>query len=342
MNPVHSPGCPVGPSTRSWPPSGARDRKPPDRGRLRGGGILREPSCPSAGLGVMSRNPEVTTWISASAASLPAWRCWWGSSPASCGSWPRPGARRASPPSVAVSALPVAARRLPIASRHRRARPPNLTVASRSSEGSRMGGNDRHDRRARFGDGAAGRGDGAARGLPDRAHRLQLSDARRRLRGGGRRPGDVRPRVARLRPVRGPLVASLLAVPHRHQRLPLDARSEPAPRAADGPQSAPERRHAASAAPFRVGLDRAGAGQPCRARRRSRGRDGRARVGAAGVRCRAPVPPAPTAGRPHPPRGAALAGGGGRGAAGDLGRVGQQRAPARSGDDGQPPAGGCE
>ena len=113
--------------------------------------------------------------------------------------------------------------------------------------------------------------------------------------------------MARLRPVRGPLVAALLAVPHRHQRLPLDARSQPAPRATDGPQPAPERRHAASAAPFRVGLDRAGAGQPRRARRRSRRRDGRARVRAAGVRCGAPVPPAPTAGRPHPPRGAALA-----------------------------------
>ena len=63
---------------------------------------------------------------------------------------------------------------------------------------------------------------------------------------------------------------------------------------------------------------------PCRRR-------GVERDDAARARRRAPAPPAPPAGRPHPLRGPALEGERGRGAARHERRVGEQRAPAGAG-----------
>ena len=71
----------------------------------------------------------------------------------------------------------------------------------------------------------------------------------------------------------------------------------------------------------------------CSRRRRPGRRGGRAGDAAAGVRRRAAAPAAAPARRADPARGAALAGQRGGGAAGDVGRLGQQRAAARAGDD---------
>ena len=117
-----------------------------------------------------------------------------------------------------------------------------------------------------LGDGAAGRRHGGARDVPDGAHRLLLPNARGGVRGRGRGPGDLRARLARLRPVRGAVVAPFMALPHRHERVPLDARRQPATGAADGPESGADRGHAAAAAAVRVGLGRAGPRQPGGAR----------------------------------------------------------------------------
>ena len=67
-----------------------------------------------------------------------------------------------------------------------------------------------------------------------RADRLLLPHARLAVRGRGRRAGDVRARVAELRPLRGPRGAALVALPHRDERLPRHAERPGAPRAADG------------------------------------------------------------------------------------------------------------
>ena len=59
------------------------------------------------------------------------------------------------------------------------------------------------------------------------------------VRGRGRRPGDVHPRLARLRPLRGALGAALVALPDRHQRVPRHARRARAARAPDGSRPCP-------------------------------------------------------------------------------------------------------
>ena len=58
-----------------------------------------------------------------------------------------------------------------------------------------------------------------------RADRLLLPHARLAVRGRGRRAGHAAARLARARPLRGPRLAALLAVPHRHQRLPRHAQA---------------------------------------------------------------------------------------------------------------------
>ena len=77
----------------------------------------------------------------------------------------------------------------------------------------------------------------------------------------------LRPRVARLRALRGPLGAALVALPHRHQRLPRHARRPRAPRPPDGPRPRARAgdRPACTTLP-EVDVDRAGAGRPRAAR----------------------------------------------------------------------------
>ena len=162
---------------------------------------------------------------------------------------------------------------------------------------------------------------------------LLLPHARLPVRGRGRRAGDLHPRVAGPRPLRGPLGAALLALPDRDERLPRHARRPRAPRAADGPRAGaraprPDRRD-----PPRGDLARAGARRPRRARRRRPRRGGgRARDHPPRLRRRAAAPAAAPARRADPLRGAALEGRRGRRAARDERRLGQQRAAARAGD----------
>ena len=170
----------------------------------------------------------------------------------------------------------------------------------------------------------------AARDVPRRTHGVLLPDARVGRRRG-RRAGDVHPRVARLRPLRGPLRASLLALPDRDERLLRHARQPQASGTADGSRAfrRADRREPADARPA---LDRADARQSRRRRGRSGGDHRRARVGAARVRRRAPAPAASTACGSHPLRGASLEGERGRRAPRDERRIREQRAPARSRD----------
>ena len=177
------------------------------------------------------------------------------------------------------------------------------------------------------------RAGGQARAAPVGADRLLLPHARVAVRGRGRRAGDADPRVAELRPLRGPRRAALVALPHRDERVPRHAERAGAPRAADGSRA----------------VARAGAGQPEHAARgdvdpadprqpgRARGRSGRRRSGArddpARVRRRAAASAAAPARGADPVRGAALAGDRGRRAARDQRRVGQQRAAAGARDD---------
>ena len=171
-----------------------------------------------------------------------------------------------------------------------------------------------------------------ARAAPLGAHRVLLPDARLAVRGRGRRPGDAAPRVARPRPVRGPLGAALLALPDRDERLLRHARRPRAPRAADGsrpgagaPVGQPE--HAAGGRVDRADPDgrvRAG-GRPCR-------RGGRPRVDPARVRRGAAASAAAPACGADPVRGAALEGRGGRRAARHERRLGQQRPAAGARD----------
>ena len=89
----------------------------------------------------------------------------------------------------------------------------------------------------------------------------------------------MHPRLARLRPLRGPRGAALVALPDRDERLPRHAGRPRAPRPADGPRAGPradrgEPEHAA-----RGDVDRADPRRPRRAggRRPGRGRAWRAR-----------------------------------------------------------------
>src|SRR5205814_10132889 len=73
----------------------------------------------------------------------------------------------------------------------------------------------------------------AARTAPRRADRLLLPDARLPVRGGGRRPGNARSRLAEPRQLRGPGLTALVALPDRDQRLPRHAGRPRATRPAD-------------------------------------------------------------------------------------------------------------
>ena len=139
---------------------------------------------------------------------------------------------------------------------------------------------------------------------------LLLPDARVAVRGRGRRPGDVRPRLARLRPLRGALGAALVALPHRDERLPRHARAagSGAPgRWTSGRRGEPvvANLHALPEVtwiePMPDALVVAAEGDPAEV-------DGRARDDPARVRRRAPAPAAAAARGPDPLRGAALAG----------------------------------
>ena len=115
----------------------------------------------------------------------------------------------------------------------------------------------------------------AARASARDAHRLLLPDARLGVRGRGRRPGDDGAGVARLRPVRGPLVAALVALPHRHQRVPRPARRPGPP--GDARWTSARRASAATAARAAARGARGCSPSPSRAcrRRRRPGRRGR-------------------------------------------------------------------
>ena len=75
-------------------------------------------------------------------------------------------------------------------------------------------------------------GGGSARGIPRRAARPLLPDARLRARRRGRAAGGEPARLARPRRLRGPLVAAHVAAPDRDQRVPERARAQGAAGAA--------------------------------------------------------------------------------------------------------------
>ena len=78
--------------------------------------------------------------------------------------------------------------------------------------------------------------------VPPGADRLLLPDARLGLRGRGRRAGDDGAGLAGHRRLRGPLGGALVALPHRHQRVPRHAPRPPAAGPADGPRPVVHRR----------------------------------------------------------------------------------------------------
>ena len=126
--------------------------------------------------------------------------------------------------------------------------------------------------------------------------------------------------------------APIVAVPHRDERLPEHADRKPAPRPPDGPRARPRPPtrpcppplpEAAWIEPVPDGRVVPSDGDPAEVAVAQRVRPPR-------VRGRAPAPAAEAARGAHPARGAALEGGRGRGAARHDGRIGQQRAPARS------------
>ena len=82
------------------------------------------------------------------------------------------------------------------------------------------------------------------RAAPHRAHRVLLPDARLGVRSRRRGAGDARARVARLRPVRGPVVGAVVALPHREQRVLRHAEGPPAARDADRHHGGGPRRRA--------------------------------------------------------------------------------------------------
>src|SRR5690606_10160544 len=79
-----------------------------------------------------------------------------------------------------------------------------------------------------------GRGQPRPRALPARADRLLLPHAGRRLRGRGRRAGDDGPGLALDRPLRRTVVAAVLALPDRQQRLHRHGPQPPAAGSAHG------------------------------------------------------------------------------------------------------------
>ena len=86
-----------------------------------------------------------------------------------------------------------------------------------------------------------------------------LPHARLAVRGRGRGAGDVHPRVARRRPLRGPRGAPLVALPDRDERLPRHARRPRAARAADGSRPVARARPREREHPARGDVDRADA-----------------------------------------------------------------------------------
>ena len=152
-----------------------------------------------------------------------------------------------------------------------------------------------------------------------------LPDARVAVRGRGRRAGDVHPRLARLRPLRGPGGGHVVALPDRDERVPRHARTagSAAPRPMDlGPAREPIVENLNTLPEVTWIQPIPGSG---RRRRRPRDDPARVRRGAAASAA------APARGA-HPLRGAALAGDRGRRAAGDERRLGEQRAAARARD----------
>ena len=107
---------------------------------------------------------------------------------------------------------------------------------------------------------------GGAGGLPPGAHRLLLPDARLGLRGRGRRAGDDGPGVAGLDRFEGRSSRAVLAVPHRHQRVPRHAAGPPAPGPADGPRPVPaaDERPSARCCPSTSGSCRSPTPASCR------------------------------------------------------------------------------
>ena len=136
--------------------------------------------------------------------------------------------------------------------------------------------------------------------------------------------------------------AEVVAVPDRHERLPGPDRRPQAPGAADRPRRRRDRGHAGRRPAARVELGAADRRRPGRRpRRRSGDADGGPRVAAAGLRRRTPAPARAPTRRARAARGAALERQGGGRAAGDLGRLGQQRAAARARHARRAGAAGC-
>ncbi len=133
--------------------------------------------------------------------------------------------------------------------------------------------------------------------------------------------------------VRGAILAALVAVQHRDERLSRHAGRQGAPGAPDGPRAGEIRGHPAARPAPRERVDPARPRRPRGAReRRSLGGARVARVGPARVRRGAAAPAAAAAGGADPPRGPALEGVRGGRAARYLRRVGEQRAATRARD----------
>src|SRR4029079_5999445 len=98
-----------------------------------------------------------------------------------------------------------------------------------TAEAARGTGTDREVARERgvgtldAGHGIRGRATPRARAAPPRADGALLPHARLAVRGRGRGAGDAAARLEGARPVRGPLVRALVALPDRDQRLPRPA-----------------------------------------------------------------------------------------------------------------------
>ena len=133
--------------------------------------------------------------------------------------------------------------------------------------------------------------------------------------------------------LRGPLDAALVALPHRHQRVPRHAAEPPAPGPPHGHGAVGDGRrlHAATTLPESAWIEPI----PDDRVLPEDGDPGRAGRGAGdhppGLRHRPPAPPGPPARRADPARGAALAGDRGGRAARHHRGLGQQRPPAGPG-----------